>query len=600
MSDSVLDTIDRKKQVLDAVESGLKTTFETSEDLARAALSDPSTQYKLFLLDQLSKSGVGRAASSAVGSLFDFVAPVLNQIDRPQNALQGAAVEGVEGLKKGWSQEQDYSFVEALPEDFRQQYPYISKTVGGASDVFADPTIAFGGALNKAGKAVIPKSALKSNWAAGAPNYIEGYYGDPSPDVKPTKLERAIAEPVLKSKGINPTDARIQTAARKVKGAAQWAGQSGINALLDTLNPAARALYGETGINRSSQRRVQNFVEKGSNRDTQKAVAQAIYNSYIPLQTRRVGPLAPELQEISNYANVKNSQKMSLEVFKEGADETSFSFTDGTKTRKVNTPKKDIEFAYEYIKQAWDLDPENTSILFKRPTGSSGNHLSDLAKKSPLNSKIREAFIALEESKIKPNVENLFESLSQEAIRIQTRNEKRPKNSPNREAGFKVLNPDVEHAKKNGLWLQSSFVGDAVVEGGVNVITKVMPSGRAISFISDVHDFLEKAPVVGKVLGKAFPETNLAVVGPLHQDVLGTKWASKARAKAGLEPDEGRRGISLDIDPTRRSSKEVLEDYVSVRPSAKGVAAETAKLAGIGMMTGGLAANASTAEEEEN
>jgi hypothetical protein len=598
MADSVLDTIDRKKQVLTAVESGLKTTVETSGDIARAAVSDPSTQYKLFLLDQLSKSGVGRAVSGATGALFDFVEPVLNQIDRPQNALQGAAAEGMEGLKKGWSQEQDYRFAEALPEDFRQQYPYISETVGGVADIVADPTIVVGGALNKAGQAVIPNSALRGNWAAGAPNYIEGYYGDPSPDVKPTKLERALVEPILKSKGINPTDTRVQTAARKAKGFAQWAGQAGINALLDTLNPAARALYGETGINRSSQRRVQNYVEKGSNRDTQKAVAQAIYNSYMPLQTRRVGPLAPELQEISNYSNVKNSQKMSLEAFKEGADETSFSFTDGTKTRKVNTPKKDMEFAYEYIKQAWGLDPENTSMLFKRPTGSSGNHLSDLAKKSPLNSKIRESFISLEESKIKPNVENLFESLSQEARRIQARNEKRPKNSPNREAGFKVLNPDVEHAKKNGLWLQSSFVGDAVVEGGVNVITKVMPSGRAISFISDVHDFLEKAPVVGKVLGKAFPETNLAVVGPLHQDVLGTKWASKAKAKAGLEPDEARRGISLDIDPTRRSSKEVLEDYVSVRPSAKGVAAETAKVAGRGMMTGGLVANASTAEEE--
>lgn len=97
MADSVLDTIDRKKQVLTAVESGLKTTVETSGDIARAAVSDPSTQYKLFLLDQLSKSGVGRAASSAAGALFDFVAPVLNQIDRPQNALQGAAAEGMEG-----------------------------------------------------------------------------------------------------------------------------------------------------------------------------------------------------------------------------------------------------------------------------------------------------------------------------------------------------------------------------------------------------------------------------------------------------------------------------------------------------------------------
>jgi hypothetical protein len=588
MADSVLDTIDRKKQVLTAVESGLKTATETVVPFVKEDIIDP-----------LADTFWGRATSSAAGALFDFIGPALNLIDRPQNALQGAAAEGMEGLKKGWSQEQDYRFAESLPEDFRQQYPYISETVGGVADIFADPAIVVGGALNKAGKAVIPDSALRGNWAAGAPNYIEGYYGDPSPDVKPTMMERAIVKPLLEKKGINPTDTRIQTAARKVKGAAQWAGQSGINALLDTLSPSARALYGETGINRSSQRRVQNFVEKGSNRDTQKAVAQAIYNSYIPLQTRRVGPLAPELQEISNYANVKNSQKMSLEAFKEGADETSFSFTDGTKTRKVNTPKKDMEFAYEYIKQAWKLDPENTSILFKRPTGSSGNHLSDLAKKSPLNSKIRDAFITLEKNKTKPNVENLFESLSQEAKRIQTRNEKRPKNSPNRETGFKVLNPDAEHAKKNGLWLQSSFVGDAVVEGGVNVITKIMPSGRAISFISDVHDFLEKAPVVGKALGKAFPETNLAVVGPLHQDVLGTKWASKAKEKVGLESDESRRGISLDIDPTRRGSKEVLEDYVSVRPSAKGVAAETAKLAGRGMLTGGLAANTSMKEKEE-
>jgi hypothetical protein len=136
------------------------------------------------------------------------------------------------------------------------------------------------------------------------------------------------------------------------------------------------------------------------------------------------------------------------------------------------------------------------------------------------------------------------------------------------------------------------------VEGGVNVITKVMPSGRAISFISDVHDFLEKAPVVGKQLGKLLPETNLAVVGPLHQDVLGTKWAKKAKEKEGLKADDGRRGVSLDTDPTRRNPKEVLQDYVSVRPSAKGVAAETAKVTGRGMLTGGLAANVSTEEED--
>jgi hypothetical protein len=588
MADRVLDTIDRKKQVLTAVESGLKTATETVVPFVKEDIIDP-----------LADTFWGRVASGAAGSVLGALEPVFNQIDRPQNALQGLAAEGMMGLKKGWSQEKDYGFAEALPEDFRQQYPYISGTVGGIADIFADPTIVAGGALTKAGQKVIPNSAMKGNWASGSPNYIEGYYGDPSPNVKPTKLERAIAEPLLKRKGVNPTDTRVQTAARKAKGAAQWAGQSAMNMASDVLNPYARALYGETGINRSSQRRVQNLVEKGSNRDTQKAVAQAIYNSYIPLQARRQGPLAPELKEISNYSNVQNSKKMSLEVFKEGADKTSFSFTDGNKTRKVNTPKKDMEFAYEYIKQAWDLDPENTSILFKRPTGSSGNHLSDLAKKSPLNSKIRDAFVGLEKNKTKPNVENLFESLSQEANRIKIKNQKLPKNSPSRETGFKVLNPDVEHAKKNGLWLQSSFVGDAVVEGGVNVITKVMPSGRAISFISDVHDFLEKAPVVGKQLGKLLPETNLAVVGPLHQDVLGTKWAKRAKEKAGLKQDDSRRDFSLDVDPTRRNSKEVLQDYVNVKPSAKGVAAETAKVAGRGMLTGGVLAKTGQGQEED-
>ena len=596
MADSVLDTIDRKKQVLTAVESGLKTTVETSGDIARAAVSDPSTQYKLFLLDQLSKSGVGRAASSAAGALFDFVAPVLNQIDRPQNALQGAAVEGMEGLKKGWSQEQDYRFAEALPEDFRQQYPYISETVGGVADIVVDPTIAFGGALNKAGQAVIPNSALRGNWAAGAPNYIDGYYADPDPKKKASGFEKLLGKAAVAVKQGESTDANIQRAARKTKGAVGWAGRSGINALLDTLNPAARALYGETGINRSSQRRVKNLVEKGSKRDIEKAVGQAIYNSYIPLQTRRIGPLAPELQEISNYSNVQNSRKMSLDAFKEGADKTSFSLVgEGKKTRQAKTPEKDIEFAYEYIKQAWKIDPENTSILFKRPTGSSGPHLNDAAKKNPINAKVRKVFVGLQSKKVKPTVENLFESLSKESARIEAKNQNLPKNSTKREKPFTVLNPSIEHARENGLWLQSTFVGDAMVEGGVNVITKLMPSGRSISFISDVHDFLEKAPVIGKPLGRAFPETNLAVVGPLHVDIMGSDWAANAREKAGLGKSN-RMELSYD-KPARGKAKEALQDYVSVRPSAKGVAAETAKVAGRGMMTGGLAANASIEEE---
>lgn len=593
MADPVLDAIDNKKEELSSyqkftkgykqsLEEGLVVPFEQYLQFAKetaSALENPYTNALMW--------GAGQALSAT----SDLLDPVLQQFDRPQNAFQGMLSEGMSGLSKGWGQEQDYTYRDLLSPEFSQKYPNISSLTSGAAEMFLDPTVLAGGTLRKLGTKVIPDSNMEGNWSAGAPNYIEGYYADPTPDIKPTKLERAVIGPVLNRQGINPTDTRIQTAARKGKGLAKWLGQSTMNALVDTFYPPSRALYGETGINRSSQRRVENLVEKGSGRDIQKAVAQAIYNSYIPLQTRRTGPLAPELQAISDYSNVQNSKKMSLETFIEGADKTSFSFTDGNKTRKVNTPKKDIEFAYEYIKQAWGLDPENTSILFKKPTGSSGNHLNDLAKSSPLNAKVRQVFIDFEKNKVKPSVSSLFDALSEEANRISAKNERLPKNSPSREKGFKVLNPDAEHAKKNGLWLQSSFVGDAVVEGGVNVITKVLPSGRAISFISDVHDFLEKAPVVGTALGKLFPETNLAVVGPLHQDIMGTKWASKAKEKAGLSEDTNRRQFSLDTDPSRRGSKEVLEDYINVRPSNLGVAAEIAKMTGTGMMTGGLAQN---------
>jgi len=588
MADRVLETIDRKKQVLTAVESGLKTATETVVPFVKEDIIDP-----------LADTFWGRVASGAAGSVLGALEPVFNQIDRPQNALQGLAAEGMMGLKKGWSQERDYGFAEALPEDFRQQYPYISGTVGGIADIFADPTIVAGGALTKAGQKVIPNSAMKGNWAAGSPNYIDGYYADPDPTREASRFEKLLGKAAIAVKKGESTDENIQRAARKGKGAASWLATSGMNALMDTLDPYSRALYGETGINRSSQRRVENLVEKGSGRETEKAVAQAIYNSYIPLQTRRVGPLAPELQEISNYANVQNSRKMSLEDFKEGAKKSSFTVTgENKKPRKAQTPEKDIEFAYEYIKQAWKLDPENTSMLFKKPIGDSGEHLKNVAHKSPINPNVRKVFVNLESKKIKPTVENLFEELSKQSARIKAKNEKLPKNSTKRERPFTVLNPSVEHAKKNGLWLQGSFVGTAVVEGGVNVITKVMPSGRAISFVSDVHDFLEKMPVVGKQLERVFPETNLAVVGPLHQDIMGTKWAANLRDKAGLSSSKKRDNISYNTSSSR-DSKEVLQDYVNVKPSAKGVAAETAKVAGRGMLTGGVLAKTGQGQEED-
>ena len=571
MADPVLDAIDRKKQVLSSVEYGLKTATETVVPFVKEDIIDP-----------LADTFWGRVAKNAAVAGLEFLDPVLSQFDRPQNALQGYITEGTEGLKRGWSQEQDYSFSEAIPEDFKQQYPYISGALGGTADFLGDPTMLVGGMLTKGAQKIIPNSAMKGNWAAGSPNYIDNFYGNDNPDLKANALSKTIGKQLIKRKGGNVTDKNVEMAAKKVGGLTNWGLTSAGNMINDLLNPYARALYGETGINRSSQARVQNLVEKGSKRDVEKAIAQGIYNTYIPQQARRTGNLAPELREIQNYSNVFDSNKLDLDSFKEGAKETSFVLktkdpeTGKTKTTEVKTPERDIDFAYDRIIQAWGVDPNNTSLTFKRPSGSSGNHLSDLSFKNKANSSIRNVLLKFEQRGVEPTIEELFTSFEREG---------KKKSTP-----FKLVNPDVEHAKKNGLWIQGSMVGNAVVEGGVNVLTKVLPNGRTISFISDVHDFLEKTPVLGPKLGQLLPETKLAVVGPLHLDVMGTDWAKNSRKTLGIE-EPIRDEIVPVKDKGRQNAREVLQNYANVRPSNLGVAAETAKLAGRGMLTGSLAQN---------
>ena len=76
-----------------------------------------------------------------------------------------------------------------------------------------------------------------------------------------------------------------------------------------------------------------------------------------------------------------------------------------------------------------------------------------------------------------------------------------------------------------------------MLKGGINgLLMKVMPNGRAVAFMSDKHDFLEKLPVVGKILEKALPRELMAISGPMHLDLMGRKdGQEKALEKAGKQ-----------------------------------------------------------------
>jgi len=451
--------------------------------------------------------------------------------------------------------------------DFSEANP---RTAENLANVFNVATVGAGGGLIKEGT-----KANKGAWAAGVKNYIENFYGNDKPDVDPTKLEKTLGEIALKFKGEKTTDKNVALAGKKVTGLMKW-GVGGAAAAIDSLlNPYSRALYKETGVSRKGQEAVNEllFKNKGnpSDRDLDKAVAQVVYNRHIIEQSDRKGELGNPLLEIEDFANVQGYAADTLDTFVKGAKATKFTTPEG---KKISTPKPVLTQAYNRINKAWGntADPKR-KVVFKEPSGGrSGDHLKDLAFKHPANKHIRK-IIAEQEGTL--SVEELWSKL---------------KNISEKEGGF-FVNDSLKDVKKNGLWVQAGLKGTAVVEGGVNGLMKVLPNGRAIGFMSDKHDFLEKLPVVGKILEKVLPRELMAISGPMHLDLMGTRWAEQALEKAGkpVVPRSKNKPVKREDRP---EMEQVLQDYVAARPTAGGMLRGADPLTGAGLL-------AATADSEE-
>ena len=76
-----------------------------------------------------------------------FWSEAFKNIDRPSNALQGLAVGGVEGLKRGWGQEENYDFEQMWDADlqkkgwseregFGEKGSYVASTI---ANILVDP-----------------------------------------------------------------------------------------------------------------------------------------------------------------------------------------------------------------------------------------------------------------------------------------------------------------------------------------------------------------------------------------------------------------------------------------------------------------------------
>ena len=396
------------------------------------------------------------------------------------------------------------------------------------------------------------QKANKGAWAAGQKNYIKNFYGDDKPNVKPTMFEETLGKQGLKIKGADATPTNVALAGKKLTGMLDWAKDAPANILDATFNPNSRALFAETGISGKGQKAVKDLIDNpnATPRDIEKAAAQVTYNRHNLEQSGRKGEIGTPLLDVEDFNNVQGYTELSKDSFRSGSKATKTTI-DG---KKITTPTKNIDKAYDYILDAWKINPnKKTKVVFKEPSGgASGDHLKDLAFKNPVNKTIRKV---LSKSPKRPTTEKLYQDLLKEANK--------------KDSGFKVLNTSSEDVAKNGLWVQSGMVGTAVVEGGVNALYKVLPNGRVIAYMSDKHDFLEKLPVVGKVLEKSLPVDLLAVSGPMHLDIMNTKWGQKALEKEGKKYKK-RSSPTPKKREGRKDAMDILKSYSTAKPTNLG------------------------------
>lgn len=449
--------------------------------------------------------------------------------------------------------------------DFSEENPRTTDAVG---NFFNAATLGAGGGILALGA-----KANQGAWAAGVKNYIDNFYGNDKKDVDPTKLENTLGKIALKYKNASTTDKNVTMAGKKITGIMKWGAGGAASAIDSLLNPYSRGLYKETGISRKGQKAVNDLILKNkgnpSDRDLDKAVAQVTFNRHIIEQSDRKGEIGDPLFEIEDLANVQGYRPDTKANFRAGAKSTKFMTPDG---KKVSTPVSVIDTAYDKINKAWgNKEDSQRKIVFKEPSGGkSGDHLKDLAFKHPANKHIR-SVIANHKGKL--TTEQLWRKL---------------KDISDKTGDFSITQ-SLNEVKKEGIWVQSGMKGTAVVEGGVNGLMKILPNGRAIGFMSDKHDFLEKLPLVGKFLEKTLPRELMAVSGPMHMDIMGTRWAEQALEKAG-QPVVARSRNSPVKRQDRPDAQQILDDYVAARPSALGVARGFDPYTGSGLMaanTGG-------------
>jgi len=460
---------------------------------------------------------------------------LLENIDRPSNALQGLAVDGVEGLKRGWGQEEDYDFEQMWSEDLAKQKGYYERdnwgrtsyAVSAALNLLVDPlNLLPVGLLKKGTQAVknakqmganVDKSAMKGSFVSSFPNYIQGHYAATD---RTKEVMKALDEGLLS--GVKIKGAPLSSHYKKAKKRTGFAktGLAGVgNIVKNSLSPEARALYRSHNINKGMMQG--KYLSNKDNKDLE-LIHRALYNAHIAEQSGTVGSKTL----LKDF--MKRVEYQGYTPFKEG---TYHKVSKGRVMGGQAITKDEANMLEDIMGRVWvdgkgikASDDASTRVFIKRPSSpKGGQHVNDLKVGNSKDFNIvRKLFEDNSKAMRGMNIDELAEYLT--------------------ESTGKVFKPDE---KTGQVWSNFSMTGSSITEGGVNVAFGIKPSGRFIASVSDEHNFLEKikwvpkkGPLkgkdifpVGKMVSSSLPNRIVMMTTPVTGKITKFKRAEGSGAK---------------------------------------------------------------------
>lgn len=487
----------------------------------------------------------------------------------PQRKLK----EAISGDEESWGLP-DFSYDVNVGNraGYRGTATVTDEAVETGLDFVADPLNAAGAGLVRQGmKAANKVGDIAGNTTAAARNYIDNFYA-PSKTAQPTVVDELIMQnqqALSRVPKVGPIIDRLEKTQdsadmrERVGSFLGWAGDSVVRGVEQTISPSARANYRQNQVTQTMQDTARTALMTGGSRDTAKAVAQTQATENIANQAGRTGPKSEAVEDLNRRSFLTEPVKATKGSYRKLIKDNKLTGVYEKSGKPVGVSNKDLGIVEDHVMSVWKdrkgrkvSETPTADIRIKNPGSGdqvTGSHVLDFRQKS----KVFKTMNALYKKNLKPTLEETWRHLKDSEVKLH------PKSKT------------LEDARENGIWTTGSFSGNAITEGGVNYIAKVNPNGRVMAVISDEHNFLEKAPVIGPLVDAALPNRSISVTPPMFFDIKKTKGKI-----ASPQPQD------------KKNVRESLFGIANAKPSTEALRAEQQINAGVatigtGMLTGG-------------